>query len=170
MTPSQVARTISLYGIAALVGTLIGGQMADRFGAGRTILASLFGLAVCLATLGFSLGNEVTAETTLMLASVAAQLFFPAQQARLAAEFPQRRATVSGLEQQRLVSGISLGSLIGGQAMAAGGFRQYRGRRRDRRHGGNRRAARARLQRRRTAVWLGAAAAEAAPRVRLTAP
>ena len=135
--PGQVARAISLYGIAALAGTLIGGQMADRFGAGRTILASLFGLAVCLAALGFSLGNEMSAEVMLVLASVAAQLFFPAQQARLAAEFPQRRATVLAWNNSALFLGISLGSLIGGQAVAAGGFAGNTAvGRRDRRCGG----------------------------------
>jgi predicted MFS family arabinose efflux permease len=118
----EVALAISLYGIAALAGTLIGGQAADRFGAGRTILASLFGLAACLAALGFGLRHPVTAGITLVLASISAQLFFPAQQARLAAEFPERRATVLAWNNSALFLGISLGSLIGGQAVAHIGF------------------------------------------------
>ena len=120
--PSDVARAISLYGIAALAGTLIGGQAADRLGADRTILASLFGLGACLAALGFSLAHPATTEAVLVLASVAAQLFFPAQQARLAGEFPERRATVLAWNNSALFLGISLGSLIGGQAVAFAGF------------------------------------------------
>jgi MFS transporter, DHA1 family, putative efflux transporter len=118
----DIARAISLYGIAALAGTLIGGQAADRFGAERTILASLFGLAAGLAALGFSLRDSLTAEIVLVLLSVSAQLFFPAQQARLAGEFPDRRATVLAWNNSALFLGISLGSLIGGQAVAHTGF------------------------------------------------
>jgi predicted MFS family arabinose efflux permease len=120
--PGDVARTIGLYGIAALAGTLIGGQAADRLGADRTILASLFGLGACLALLGFSLAHAATTQAVLVLASVAAQLFFPAQQARLAGEFPERRATVLAWNNSALFLGISLGSLIGGQAVAYAGF------------------------------------------------
>jgi predicted MFS family arabinose efflux permease len=120
--PGEVARAVALYGAAALAGTLIGGQAADRFGAGPTILASLFGLAACLAALGFSLRQSVTAESVLVLASISAQLFFPAQQARLAAEFPERRATVLAWNNSALFLGISIGSLIGGQAVAVAGF------------------------------------------------
>ena len=120
--PGEVARAIGLYGIAALAGTLIGGQAADRFGPGRTMLVSLVGLAAGLAVLAFSLRNLMTAASVLVLLSLFAQLFFPAQQARLAGEFPDRRATVLAWNNSALFLGISLGSLIGGQAVAHAGF------------------------------------------------
>ena len=56
------------------------------------------------------------------LASLSAQLFFPAQQLRLANQFPNSRAAVLAWNNSALFLGISLGSLIGGQAVAFGGF------------------------------------------------
>jgi predicted MFS family arabinose efflux permease len=55
-------------------------------------------------------------------ASAMAQLFFPAQQAGLVRDFPARRATALAWNNGALFLGISLGSLIGGQAISAGGF------------------------------------------------
>ena len=55
-------------------------------------------------------------------ASTAAQLFFPAQQAGLADDFPAHRATVLAWNNSALFLGISLGSLIGGQAISHVGF------------------------------------------------
>jgi DHA1 family purine base/nucleoside efflux pump-like MFS transporter len=120
--PPQVARSISLYGLAALAGTLLGGHTADRIGVRKTMLASLTGLALCLAALGGAARAEWSIDMMLMLTSVVAQLFFPAQQAALAADFPERRATVLAWNNSALFLGISLGALIGGQAMTRAGF------------------------------------------------
>src|SRR5271166_4658472 len=56
------------------------------------------------------------------LSSAVAQLFFPAQQAGLANDFPTRRSTVLAWNNSALFMGISLGSLIGGEAVAIGDF------------------------------------------------
>ena len=48
--------------------------------------------------------------------------FFPAQQAGLADDFPAQRATVLAWNNSALFLGIALGSLVGGQAIAHGGF------------------------------------------------
>src|SRR4029077_7943207 len=54
--------------------------------------------------------------------SAVAQTFFPAQQSGLANAFPARRGTVLAWNSSALFFGISLGSLIGGQVVAIGGF------------------------------------------------
>jgi DHA1 family purine base/nucleoside efflux pump-like MFS transporter len=54
--------------------------------------------------------------------SAVAQLFFPAQQISLANEFPAGRATILAWNNSALFLGISLGSLIGGQAISHGGL------------------------------------------------
>ncbi|HLY46948.1 MAG TPA: MFS transporter [Stellaceae bacterium] len=121
-SPTQVARTISLYGFAALVGTLLGGRAADRIGVRKTILASLAGLALCLAALGTALRAEWSLDLAVVLLSVVAQLFFPAQQAALARDFPERRASALAWNNSALFLGITLGALVGGQAMTRAGF------------------------------------------------
>jgi predicted MFS family arabinose efflux permease len=61
-------------------------------------------------------------ELALALTSGVAQLFFPAQQAGLANDFPSRRATMLAWNNSALFLGIGLGSLVGGQAVGFGGF------------------------------------------------
>jgi predicted MFS family arabinose efflux permease len=56
------------------------------------------------------------------LLSAVAQIFFPAQQAGLVADFPNRRATVLAWNNSSLFLGIALGSLVGGQVISHGSF------------------------------------------------
>lgn len=121
-SPAQAARAISLYGLAALAGALLGGPVADHIGMRRTMLVSLAGLAACLAALGGALRAEWVLDAVVMLASILAQLFFPAQQTALSTEFPDRRASVLAWNNSALFLGIALGGLIGGPAMSYAGF------------------------------------------------
>jgi len=61
-------------------------------------------------------------EPALGVSSAVAQLFFPAQQAGLANDFPRQRAAVLAWNNSALFLGISLGSLVGGEAIALGSF------------------------------------------------
>ena len=122
LSPTEVAQAISCYGLGALAGTLIGGQAADRLGIRRTMLTSLAGLAVGLAVLGAGVGTGWAADIALLILSIFAQLFFPAQQAGLAQQFPQRRGFILAMNNSALFLGISFGSLVGGEAIARAGF------------------------------------------------
>jgi predicted MFS family arabinose efflux permease len=64
----------------------------------------------------------VLVDCALALTSLVAQLFFPAQQISLANDFPAVRTTILAWNNSALFLGISLGSLIGGQAISASGF------------------------------------------------
>ena len=118
----QIAEVILFYGCGAIAGTLIGGRVADRLGASMTISIALSGLSSCLILLLAALHLGVRADCALGLASLSAQLFFPAQQLRLGNQFPNSRAAILAWNNSALFLGISLGSLIGGQAIALGGF------------------------------------------------
>src|SRR5271156_3867281 len=118
----RIAEVILFYGCGALAGTLIGGRIADRLGARLTISIGLSGLGSCLLLLLVALHLGVIANCAFGLASLSAQLFFPAQQLRLADQFPGSRAVMLAWNNSALFLGISLGSLIGGQAIALGGF------------------------------------------------
>ena len=122
LTASGIARAISFYGVGALIGTLLGGQLADRLGARKTMLISLAGLAAGLAFLAARGGTGWRADISLLVLSIFAQFFFPAQQASLGRWFPQRRAFLLALNNSALFLGISLGSVIGGEAMTLSGF------------------------------------------------
>ena len=118
----QIAEAILFYGCGAIAGTLIGGRVADRLGARLTISIGLSGLSSCLLLLLVALRLGVIVDWAFGLASLSAQLFFPAQQLRLTNQFPNSRAAILAWNNSALFLGISLGSLIGGQAVAFGGF------------------------------------------------
>jgi predicted MFS family arabinose efflux permease len=118
----QTAAAILLYGCGAIVGVLVGGRMADRLGARITASASFAGLCACLLLLRLALDAGRLVEPALGVSSAVAQLFFPAQQAGLANDFPSQRAAVLAWNNSALFLGISLGSLVGGEAIALGSF------------------------------------------------
>lgn len=119
---TEIARAIGYYGIGALGGTLLGGQLADRFGTARTMRLSVTGLAAGLAAFGVGVGSGAAVDILLLVMSAFAQFYFPAQQSGLARDFPERRSLMMALNNSALFLGISLGSLIGGEAMALAGF------------------------------------------------
>jgi MFS transporter, DHA1 family, putative efflux transporter len=121
-TTEEIAEAILFYGCGAIIGALIGGRVADRLGAAMTISIGLSGLSSCLLLLFVALRLGMSVNCAFGLASLSAQLFFPAQQLRLANRFPNSRAAVLAWNNSALFLGISLGSLIGGQAVAYGGF------------------------------------------------
>lgn len=118
----QTAAAILFYGCGAVAGVLVGGRVADRFGVKLTASASFAGLCVCLLLLRLALDAGRFIEPALGVSSAVAQLFFPAQQAGLANDFPRQRAAVLAWNNSALFFGISLGSLFGGEAVALGNF------------------------------------------------
>jgi DHA1 family purine base/nucleoside efflux pump-like MFS transporter len=121
-SPGQVARAILCYGCGAIVGALIGGRLADRVGTKFMAGASFAGLCGGFLLLRLALSCGAFIELALGLSSALAQLFFPAQQAGLARDFPERAGTALAWNNSALFLGIALGSLIGGRAAAIGGF------------------------------------------------
>src|SRR5271169_1902399 len=122
LSTGAVAAIILFYGCGAISGVLIGGRMSDRLGAKLTSDIGLAGLCACLLVIGFALDSGTLVNFAFGVTSAVAQLFFPGQQAGLANDFSARRATVLAWNNSALFLGISLGSLVGGQAMSHGGF------------------------------------------------
>jgi len=118
----EIAAVILFYGCGAIGGILAGGRMVDRIGAKSTSGIGLAGLCTCLLLTEFAIDTGMLAALAVGVASAAAQLFFPAQQTSLAADFPAHRATVLAWNNSALFLGITLGSVVGGQAIAHGGF------------------------------------------------
>jgi MFS transporter, DHA1 family, putative efflux transporter len=118
----DIAIVLVFYGCGAISGVLLGGRMTDRLGSGLTSAIGLSGLCCCFFLLRLLLDAGVLVDCAFGLLSLVAQLFFPAQQVRLAQEFPAARATILAWNNSALFLGISLGSLIGGQAISLAGF------------------------------------------------
>lgn len=118
----HIASTLVAYGAGAIVGTLLGGRLADWRGVKFATGLSIAALCATFLALEAVLAAGGPVALVLGIASAAAQIFFPAQQAGLANDFPHQRATALAWNNSALFLGISLGSLTGGQAMAYGGF------------------------------------------------
>lgn len=118
----QTARMILCYGIGAVIGAVIGGRSADRFGVKWTGGASFAGLCAYLLLLRAALDAGTLVELAIAATSAVAQLFFPAQQVGLTDDFPRHRGAALAWNNSALFFGIFLGSAIGGQAVALGGF------------------------------------------------
>jgi predicted MFS family arabinose efflux permease len=118
----EIAAVILFYGFGAIGGVLIGGRMVDRLGARLTGSVGLIALCTCLLLVQLAIDTGMLVAFTFTAASAAAQLFFPAQQVGLAEDFPAQRAAVLAWNNSALFLGISLGSIIGGQAISQGGF------------------------------------------------
>jgi MFS transporter, DHA1 family, putative efflux transporter len=119
---TAIVQVVIVYGAGAICGSLLGGRLADRFGARTTGGLSLAGLFVAFLVLRLAVPTGILAAPAFTVTSAIAQLFFPAQQAGLVQDFPANRAAVLAWNNSALFLGISLGSLIGGQAVAVGGF------------------------------------------------
>ena len=118
----ETARAILMYGLGAIAGVLIGGRLADRLGVRLMAAAGLLGLSACFIGLYLAVHAGMVVELALGATSAVAQLFFPAQQAGIAHDFPTRRASMMAWNNSALFLGIGLGSLLGGQAVAIAGF------------------------------------------------
>jgi predicted MFS family arabinose efflux permease len=121
-SPAQVASAVVVYGAGAIGGLLLGGRFADRLGTKLICGISLFGLFLCFIALRLAIHAGTLVGLTLGLTSAVAQLFFPAQQAGLLNDFPACRTKALAWNNSMLFLGILLGSLIGGRALAQGGF------------------------------------------------
>jgi MFS transporter, DHA1 family, putative efflux transporter len=121
-TTGHAAWAILCYGGGAIAGVFIGGHVTDRLGVKFTAGVSFAGLCACLLILRVALDTGTLVEPVISLSSAVAQLFFPAQQVGLANDFPRQRGAALAWNNSALFFGISLGSAIGGQAVALGSF------------------------------------------------
>jgi len=118
----DAAWAILCYGGGAIAGVFIGGHVTDRLGVKFTAGVSFAGLCACLLILRMALDTGTLVEPVIGVSSAVAQLFFPAQQVGLANDFPRQRSAALAWNNSALFFGISLGSAIGGQAVALGSF------------------------------------------------
>ena len=119
---AQIAQAILCYGCGAIAGIFIGGRAADRFGVKFTAGASFAGLCACLLLLRLAFDTGILIEPAIGVGSAIAQLFFPAQQAGLANDFPAHRSAALAWNNSALFFGIALGSFLGGKAVVLSDF------------------------------------------------
>lgn len=104
----------SLYGLGSLVGTLIGGGMADRFGRRFTMLLSLIVGSGFLLVLGVS--TELWAlALAVFFTAMTSDAYRPASQALVADIVPaQHRMKAFGMQYWAINFGFAIAAVVGG--------------------------------------------------------
>ncbi|CAG7619228.1 Purine efflux pump PbuE [Paenibacillus solanacearum] len=119
VSPSEIALSVTFYGIGAVFGNLISGQLTDKFGVMRISNAALLLLAAALIALGFAFSAGDWVYFFLFMWALTGYAAFSSYQARLAAQYPQQRGTAMAWNNTALYAGITAGSLAGGYAISA---------------------------------------------------
>ncbi len=114
--------TLTVFGLAGVAGTLLGGAAADRLGPRRTMVVLLALLALMQALLPLTQGHPGWMLAVLVTWGCAGFGLMTPQQARLAQMAPAQAPLLLSLNSSMLYLGTALGAAIGGPAAAVVGF------------------------------------------------
>lgn len=111
------------FGIGAAIGNFLGGQLADRLGATRTVVAASVLNAAVLATVSWimQLPHEIAGPVLIahmFVWGVIAWMFPPAQASRILTIAPESAPLALSLNFSALYLGVAFGSMIGGQILS----------------------------------------------------
>lgn len=107
------------FGVGAAFGNFLGGQLADRFGATKTVIAAsiLNTVALILVSWIMTLPHEfagIVLIAHMVVWGVIAWMFPPAQASRILAIAPESAPLALSLNYSALYLGVAIGSMIGG--------------------------------------------------------
>ncbi|SHI31816.1 MFS transporter [Desulfosporosinus lacus] len=119
---NELAASITVFGIGAVLGSLCSGRVTDKIG---TRMVSIFSTAILigvLALLGLFFSARTLVYLLLFLWALTGYASFTSYQARLAEEFPETRGMALALNNTALYIGITLGSMTGSLVITKWGF------------------------------------------------
>jgi DHA1 family inner membrane transport protein len=122
MSPGRLSLTLSLFGVAGVAGTLLGGAGNDRIGALRTLWVQMTVLGTMMALLPFTAGNWPLMMTVMVVWGMAGFGTMAPQQSRLATMAPREAPLLLSLNSSMLYFGMAGGATLGGAAAPALGF------------------------------------------------
>jgi predicted MFS family arabinose efflux permease len=112
---------IGAFGLGGVLGTWLGGSLADRWGAQRTLYASLLLLALNFALSPLTATTLAGAVAFCLVWGVTGWAFVPAQQHKLVGLMPTQAALVLSLNASAVYIGIAGGAAVGGLVVATAG-------------------------------------------------
>lgn len=119
---SEIALAITFYGIGAVIGSLISGQLTDRFGEEKISKVTLIFLILIFVCLGIFFSSGDWIYFFLFLWALVGYAGFTSYQARLAVEYSNKRGIIMAWNNTALYIGITFGSMIGGFVISKWGY------------------------------------------------
>ncbi len=117
MTGARLTLTIAMFGVAGVVGTLIGGAANDRFGARNTLAVMMPLLALMQMALPFTAGHAGAQLVVMMLWGGAGFSLMAPQQSQLISTVGAQGPLALSLNASMLYLGTALGAAVGGLAL-----------------------------------------------------
>jgi DHA1 family purine base/nucleoside efflux pump-like MFS transporter len=117
---STIGGLLLAYGLGAIVGNAWGGRATDRFGSIPTLIASLAGFVIMIATLPLTATTAVGAAVALFVWSVFTWSFNPPVQSLLL-ELAPSGGLVLSLNASAIYLGMGLGGVLGGAVIGTVG-------------------------------------------------
>ncbi len=111
------------FGVASIVGNLLGGLVLDRVGPRVTLVVGLTGGGLGLLLTSLWGTSQVGVLVAVILWSTAGWMLTPPQQSRLLALAPDRASVLMSVNVSALYLGMGLGGVVGGIVQREGGLR-----------------------------------------------
>ncbi len=115
---NQVSSILLTLGIGSLIGAKTAGKLADRFGARRTLLSSMFIQILALLILSLVAGVKVPTLIFLIIYEMSAWTFGPTQNYNLVTLAPEASGIMLSLNSSFVQMGFATGAGIGGLAIS----------------------------------------------------
>ena len=122
MSGERLSFTLMTFGIAGVIGTVIGGWANDRFSARPTLTLQLSVLATTMVLVPFTQGHYGLLVAVFFVWGIAGFGMMTPQQSRLASLAPTQAPILLSLNTSMLYFGTALGAAIGGAVSGAVGF------------------------------------------------
>lgn len=118
----DITLVLVIYGCGAVIGNILGGAVADRIGAGRTLLILSISQVVIMPVFSFLPMPVAWIVLVMLVWPLFGWAFMAAQQARLLTLAPQAASVVLALNAAALYIGAALGSALGGIVLSGYGL------------------------------------------------
>jgi MFS transporter, DHA1 family, putative efflux transporter len=120
MSEREMSVILFALGIASLIGSKLGGFLADRIGTARTLVGCMAVQALALALLSAVSGTVIVTITLLMLWAIGSWTFGPTQNYNLVSLAPEASGIMLSLNSSFVQFGFAAGAGIGGIATGGG--------------------------------------------------